>query len=98
MPDDDPLPVMLRVTRRDGSAQLTERTIVYLVRSSGTAVRAMQSTCALVRWDKLAPHGGAPDSGVSGNPARATVAYGKKGIDLQIEAAVKEITTAIARK
>jgi creatinine amidohydrolase len=52
----------------------------------------------LVRWDKLAPRGGSPDSGVSGNPARASVAYGKKGLELQIAAAVKEITAAIAKK
>jgi creatinine amidohydrolase len=52
----------------------------------------------LVRWDKLAPRGGSPDSGVSGNPARASVAYGKKGLELQIDAAVKEITAATAKK
>ena len=49
-------------------------------------------------WDKLAPRGGSPDSGVSGNPARASVAYGKKGLELQVEAAVNEITAAVARK
>ena len=52
----------------------------------------------LVRWDKLAPRGGSPDSGVSGNPARASVAYGKKGLELQVDAAVKEITAAVAKK
>ena len=44
------------------------------------------------------PDGGSPDSGVSGNPARASVAYGKKGLELQIDAAVKEITASIAKK
>jgi len=52
----------------------------------------------LIRWDKLAPRGGSSDSGVSGNPARASVEYGKKGLELQIDSAVKEIKAATARK
>lgn len=45
----------------------------------------------LVRRDKLADRGGFDGSGVSGNPTRATVAYGKKGLELKIETAVKRI-------
>ena len=45
----------------------------------------------LVRKDKLANRGGFEGSGVSGNPTRASVAYGKKGLDLKIETAVRRI-------
>lgn len=52
----------------------------------------------LVRWEKLAPQGGFEGSGVSGNPTRASVAYGRKGMDLKVDAAVKQIRTLTARK
>jgi creatinine amidohydrolase len=52
----------------------------------------------LVRWDKLAPQGGFEGSGVSGNPTRASVAYGKKGVELKVEAAVRQIKTLVAQK
>lgn len=45
----------------------------------------------LIRWDKLADKGGFEGSGVTGNPKRASVEYGKKGLELQIDQAVKEI-------
>lgn len=63
------------------------------------AVEALRYTKGrLIRWDKLAPLGGGEGSGVSGNPARASVEYGRKGLELQIEAAVKEIKMRTARK
>jgi creatinine amidohydrolase len=52
----------------------------------------------LVRWDKLAPLGGFEGSGVSGNPTRASVAYGKKGLELKVDAAVKQIKMLIAQQ
>jgi creatinine amidohydrolase len=51
----------------------------------------------LVRWDKLMDKGGGASSGVTGNPLRASVAYGQKGLELQIEAAVKEIKAVTSR-
>ena len=51
----------------------------------------------LVRWDKLMDKGGGASSGVTGNPMRASVAYGQKGLEFQIEAAVKEIKAVTSR-
>jgi creatinine amidohydrolase/Fe(II)-dependent formamide hydrolase-like protein len=51
----------------------------------------------LIRWDKLADKGGFEGSGVTGNPKRATVEYGRKGLELQIDLAVKEIKKLIAQ-
>ncbi len=51
-----------------------------------------------VRSDKLAAAGDRKLTGVSGNPARASVAYGKKGLELRIEAAVAQIRKLIAAK
>ena len=50
----------------------------------------------LIRHDKLAPGGDAKVSGVTGNPARASVAYGKQGLELKISAAVAQIRKMIA--
>ena len=44
-----------------------------------------------IRRDKLAPAGGFDGSGVSGDPARATAEYGRKGMELKVEAAVRQI-------
>jgi creatinine amidohydrolase len=71
------------------------------IRDSSTlmAVEAAQyQRGKLVRWDKLAPQGGFEGSGVSGNPSRASVAYGKKGVELKIAAAVKQIKTLVDQK
>lgn len=63
------------------------------------AVEAMYLTRGrLVRWDKLAPNGGFEDSGVNGNPTRATVEYGKRGREFQIDAAVSQIKARVGRK
>jgi Rieske Fe-S protein len=39
-----PLPITLRVARPDGPSEVVDRKVVYLVKS-GTAVRALDSTC-----------------------------------------------------
>ena len=52
----------------------------------------------LIRRDKLAPSGGFEGSGVNGNPARASVAYGRKGLELKIDTAVMKIKESIAKK
>ena len=51
-----------------------------------------------VRSDKLAAGGDRNVTGATGNPARATVAYGKKGLEMKIDAAVAQIRKSIAAK
>ena len=50
----------------------------------------------LIRMDKLAPGGDRKLTGVSGNPVRASVAYGKKGLDMKIDAALAQIESSMA--
>jgi len=45
LPEDQPFPVTLRITRQDGYSQVVDRTVVYLVRTGDQDVRALQSTC-----------------------------------------------------
>src|SRR5262245_19191004 len=45
LPENQPVPVTLRVTRSDGYSQVVDRTVVYLVRTGEQEVRALQSTC-----------------------------------------------------
>ncbi len=45
LPENQPVPVTLRVNRQDGYSQVVDRTVVYLVRTGEQNVRAMQSTC-----------------------------------------------------
>jgi len=52
----------------------------------------------LIRMDKLAPGGDYKVTGVSGNPTRASGAYGKKGLELKIAAAVAQIQQLIATR
>jgi creatinine amidohydrolase len=51
-----------------------------------------------IRSAKLAPGGDRTVTGATGNPARASVAYGKKGLEMKIEAAVAQIRKLIAAK
>jgi creatinine amidohydrolase/Fe(II)-dependent formamide hydrolase-like protein len=51
---------------------------------------------SMVRKEKLAPGGDWSLTGVSGNPARASVAYGRKGLDMKVDAAVAQIRASIA--
>lgn len=50
----------------------------------------------LIRRDKLALEGGFEGSGVNGNPTRASVVYGKRGLQFRIDAAVSQIRTLMA--
>ena len=52
----------------------------------------------LIRTDKLAPGGEPKVTGVSGNPRRASIAYGRKGLEMKIEAAVAQIRKLIAAR
>ena len=49
-----------------------------------------------IRKDKLADRGGFEGSGVSGNPTKASVAYGKKGLELKIETTLKRLREMMA--
>jgi creatinine amidohydrolase len=51
----------------------------------------------LVRKDKLADRGGFEGSGVSGNPTRASVAYGKKGLELKVERTVQRVREMVGK-
>jgi len=50
----------------------------------------------LIRAEKLAPGGKWEETGVLGNPARSSVAYGRKGLEMKVEAAVARIRASIA--
>ena len=50
----------------------------------------------LIRTDKLAPGGKWEETGVLGNPARSSSAYGRKGLDMKVDAAVAQIRKSIA--
>jgi menaquinol-cytochrome c reductase iron-sulfur subunit len=70
LPDDEPTPVTIRVTREDGYDLVVDRQVVFLVKS-GDAVKALSSTCThlgcRVSWDaadqvlKCPCHGGVFD-------------------------------------
>jgi creatinine amidohydrolase/Fe(II)-dependent formamide hydrolase-like protein len=60
--------------------------------------RLMAIEPGLIRMEKRAPGGDYRVTGVDGNPARATVEYGKKGLDMQVETAVAEIRASMAKK
>ena len=47
-----------------------------------------------IRQDKLAPGGGFEGSGVSGNPTRASAEYGEVGMEMRVDAAVRQIRAA----
>lgn len=51
----------------------------------------------LIRKDKLADRGGFEGSGVSGNPTRASVAYGRKGLELKVDRTVKRVRELLGR-
>lgn len=48
-----------------------------------------------IRQDQLAPGGGFENSGVSGDPTRASAEYGRVGMEMRVDAAVRQIRTAI---
>lgn len=44
-----------------------------------------------IRTDELAPGGGGPDSGASGDPTRASVERGVRGLQMKVDAALSQI-------
>jgi len=48
-----------------------------------------------IRQDQLAPGGGFENSGVSGDPTRASAEYGRVGMEMRVDAAVRQIRAAI---
>ena len=48
-----------------------------------------------IRQDQLAPGGGFQDSGVSGDPTRASAEYGRVGMEMRVDAAVRQIRAAM---
>lgn len=50
----------------------------------------------LVRKDKLANARNPKETGVTGDPTRATVAYGRKGLDMIVDTTVRRIRQSIA--
>ncbi|MFN7923489.1 MAG: creatininase family protein [Bryobacteraceae bacterium] len=50
-----------------------------------------------LRLDKRANNGGSPTSGVTGDPSRASLEYGKKGLEMLVDNTVAEIRKALAR-
>ncbi|MGQ0649783.1 MAG: creatininase family protein [Gemmatimonadaceae bacterium] len=53
---------------------------------------------ALIRRDKLAPGGGFPDSGVSGDPTKATPALGEAILKIKIDNALAQIRTSMGAR
>ena len=51
---------------------------------------------SLIRKDKLAPNGGSPDSGVSGDPTKATAELGKALLQIKIDNALAQIRAGLA--
>jgi len=50
---------------------------------------------SMLRLDQLAPHTRGDGSGVVGNPARSTAAYGEQILEMQIDAAVGQIRSLL---
>jgi len=71
LPEGEPTPVTIRVTREDGYNQIVDRQVVFLVRTGEAGVTALSSTCThlgcRVSWDATAQllkcpcHGGVFD-------------------------------------
>src|SRR5262245_39540927 len=55
LPDNEPTPVTLRVVRRDGYRQVTDRRTIFLVKTGEANILALDSTCThlgcRVSWD-----------------------------------------------
>ena len=71
LPDNEPTPIAIRVTREDGYSQVVDRQVVFLVKTGATEVTALSSTCThlgcRVSWNadekalKCPCHGGVFD-------------------------------------
>ena len=51
-----------------------------------------------IRRDRLAPGGGFENSGVSGDPTRASAEYGRVGMEMRVDAAVRQIRAAMGSR
>lgn len=51
-----------------------------------------------IRTDELAPGGGFEGSGVSGNPTRASAEYGEVGLEMRVDAAVRQAQAVISAR
>ena len=51
-----------------------------------------------IRLDKRAPRGGFEGSGVSGDPTRASVERGRRGVEMKVDAAVRQIEGLISSR
>ncbi len=51
-----------------------------------------------IRQDQLAPGGGFENSGVSGDPTRASAEYGRVGMEMRVDAAVRQIRAALGTR
>jgi Rieske Fe-S protein len=58
LPEGEPTPVVLRVTREDGYSQVVDRQVIFLIKSGPAQVTALSSTCThlgcRVSWDATA--------------------------------------------
>ncbi len=71
LPDNEPTPIAIRITREDGYSQVVERQVVFLVKTGAASVTALSSTCThlgcRVSWNaddqtlKCPCHGGVFD-------------------------------------
>jgi Rieske Fe-S protein len=71
LPDNEPTPITIRVTREDGYSQVVDRQVVFLVKTGDAQVTALSSTCThlgcRVSWNadeqtlKCPCHGGVFD-------------------------------------
>ncbi len=50
-----------------------------------------------IRTEELAPFGGFEGAGVRGDPTKASVAYGRVGIQLKVEAGLRQIRKLMSR-
>lgn len=72
----------------------TERQIGYHAGIMDTSV-AMAVDPSLVRPERMAASDDFDEAGVLGDPRRASVAYGEKGLEIQVESAVRRIRELI---
>jgi len=75
----------------------TEQQVGYHAGIMDTSV-AMAVDPGMIRLDKMAPGTDFDATGVLGDPSRATAAYGRKGLEIQVEGAVEELRRLLAER
>ena len=50
-----------------------------------------------IRTEELAPSGGFEGAGVSGDPTKASVTYGRVGVQMKVDAALRQIRKLMGR-